>query len=328
MRVTRQKLVELAKRECLRQAEQSDVVAGYLTGSVAHGEPVLSGTADIDLVLIHAELPGCSREIVPLSEDIHLDIAHHARSFYAQPRQLRVDPWWGPAVAEPLFLYDPSHVFEVAQAGTRGQFYRPDNVHARALAFLHPARLALQAAREDKDWRASYLESLMLAANAAASLAGPPAAGRRAVLTLERRLGALGQAALVGDFAGLLGGPAVFTSLRDWIRGWILAFDALPGDLPPCLHPARRPYLLAGFQAVLDAGRPEAVLWPLLSIWTRSLAALHRLEAVDGYLSPYEAALANCGLDLDSQQIRCTQLERYLDRVEELLEDWALRSGV
>ncbi|MCJ7514342.1 MAG: hypothetical protein MUO23_15425 [Anaerolineales bacterium] len=328
MLITRQKLIDLAKRECALQAEQGDVVAGYLTGSVAHGEPLVSGTADIDLVLIHSGSPPRPREVKALSEEIHLDIAHHPASFYAQPRELRIDPWWGPAIAEPVFLYDPSHLFEVAQAGARGQFFRPDNVHARAMAFLEAGQRGLQAARSTPAWRAPFLRAMMEAANAAASLAGAPAAGRRAWLTLERRLLTLEQPALLESLASLLGGSAAHHQLPEWIRGWVMAFDALDGDRPPSLQPARRAYWLGGFQALLEAGRPEAVTWPLLRAWTRTLGALPTPGAEDGHLSAFEASLAVCGLDPLSQPARCHQLEAVLDRVEELLETWAGRNGV
>jgi len=40
-------LIDLAKRECLLQAEQADVVAGYLAGSVALGIGIVLATAAI-----------------------------------------------------------------------------------------------------------------------------------------------------------------------------------------------------------------------------------------------------------------------------------------
>ncbi len=47
-------------------------------------------------------------------------------------------------MCEPIFLYDPQHFFELAQASARGQFHRPDHVAARAQAFLDLARRQLQ----------------------------------------------------------------------------------------------------------------------------------------------------------------------------------------
>lgn len=328
MRVTRQKLIDLAKRECLLQAEQQDVVAGYLAGSVALGEPLLAGTADIDLVLIHTSEPVAPRQIKPLSEDIHLDIAHHAATFYEQPRDLRLDPWWGPAVAEPVFLHDPAHLFELAQAGARGQFFRPDNVHARAQAFLNAAQHAMHQARDQAAWRRPYLQALMDAANAASSLAGAPAAGRRMWLTLERRLLALDQPDLLERCLSLLGGRDVCPHLPAWTASWARAFDDLDRDSSPALHPARRAYWLRGFQALLEAGRPEAVIYPLLRLWTRSVDALPVDAGEGSHRAVYEASLAFCGLAEEEGSARCDLLEAFIDQVDELLETWARRNGV
>lgn len=327
LRVTRQKLIDLAKRECLLQAEQADVVAGYLAGSVALGEPLLAGTADIDLVLIHAGEPAQPRQIQPLSDDIHLDIAHHAAAFYEAPRALRLHPWWGPAVAEPLFLHDPTHLFEVAQAGARGQFFRPDNVHARAQAFLASAQHGLQRARLGATWRRPYLQAVMDAASAAASLVGAPPAGRRAWLTLENRLRALDQPSLLQDCLALIGGPEACPRVPAWTAGWARAFDDLDGHASPGLHPARRAYWLRGFQVLLEAGRPDAVLWPLLRLWTRTLEALPANPAETSHRAEYESSLAACGLSEQAQAARCGQLEAFVDQVDELLETWAGRNG-
>jgi len=328
VRVTRQKLIDLATQECLLQAEQADVVAGYLAGSVALGEPLLAGTADIDLVLIHSGEPAHPRQIKPLSDEIHLDIAHHASAFYEQPRELRLHPWWGPAVAEPVFLHDPTHLFELAQAGARGQFFRPDNVHARAQAFLASAQRALQCARLEAPWRRPYLQAVLEAANAAASLSGSPAAGRRAWLTLERRLLALGQARLLEQCLALVGGAEVCPQVQAWTGSWARAFDDLDGNPSPGLHPARRAYWLRGFQALLEAGRPEAVIWPLLRLWTRTLEALPGDPVGSSHWAAYESSLTACGLSETSKGTRCDQLEAFIDEVDELLETWAGCNGV
>ncbi|HLE23250.1 MAG TPA: hypothetical protein VI701_03005, partial [Anaerolineales bacterium] len=132
MRITRTQLIEAARREVERRAETDGLAAAYLIGSIVHDQAVLGGAADIDLVLIHDHQPDSRREIVGLSDEVHLDIAHHHRDQYAQPRLLRLDPWLGPAIYDPLPLHDPQHLFEWAQASARGQFLRPDHRAARA----------------------------------------------------------------------------------------------------------------------------------------------------------------------------------------------------
>ena len=110
----------------------------------------------MDLVLIHEYEPAIPREIVPLSDEVHLDISHHAKRLYKQPRELRVDPWLGPSMCEPVFLHDPNHFFEWAQASVRGQFHRPDYMLARGAAFLERARISLKGLETDRLWLSDW----------------------------------------------------------------------------------------------------------------------------------------------------------------------------
>ncbi len=59
MRVTRESLIRIAKENAQERAfNDRDIVAAYLTGSlVSDTDPMLGGTADIDLVFVHASTP-------------------------------------------------------------------------------------------------------------------------------------------------------------------------------------------------------------------------------------------------------------------------------
>jgi hypothetical protein len=327
--ITRAKLIDLARREAERRASSGDVISAYLMGSVAYGEPLLGGTADIDLVLIHVETPGVEREMVPLSADVHLDIVHYGRERYAQPRALRIDPWMGPAVSGPVFLYDPQHFFEWAQAGARGQFFRPDHALARAHSLLESARSRLPHPLPLQLDPATLIEAALNGANAAASLAGSPVAGRRLLLDLERRTHALGRPEVSEGLLRLLGidrgdGRAV----PAWMAAWARAFDAAsPLTADPRLAPCRRAYHLAGFQALAEAGRPDAVVLPLLLIWGRTLRVLEAYEQAAPFRPAWEQALQHLGWSPEEINARALELESYLDAMETLIDAWAVRNG-
>ena len=140
MRITRETLLNIA-RDTAAQRTRSDrnILGVYLYGSLLEEEFLLGGTADIDLVFIHMDTAETSREIVPLTDEVHLDIAHHYERDYRQARQLRVNPWLGPAINECQALYDPQHFLDFTQAGVRGQFERLDNVYQRALGLADRA---------------------------------------------------------------------------------------------------------------------------------------------------------------------------------------------
>jgi predicted nucleotidyltransferase len=329
VRITREKLIDLARRETVQRASRGGVISGYLIGSVAHGEPLLGGTADIDLVLIHDEKPPAQREVVPLSPEIHLDITHHSRDLYMNPRELRIHPWLGPSMCEPIFLHDPEHFFEWAQAGARGQFFRPDYTYARAHAFLRRARQLKAVLGVSNRWLKSYTRALLEAANAVACLSGFPQAGRRLTLSLEKTLEDLGQSTVYAGFMRLLG-VETFNGwdLPKWLTAWARAYDdAVQNSDNPELTPMRRDYYLTGFQALADAGRPEAVVWTLLRTWEWAMHALDIAGGADHHQPSWDAVREHLGLQPISESSRVGELERFLDHIEELLEDWAERSG-
>ena len=81
MRVTPDMLVKLAKDHLARRMRQpNDIIAVYLTGSVLRPEPLLGGTTDIDMVIIHKENPAVAREVLRVSTEVSFDIEHHHQS--------------------------------------------------------------------------------------------------------------------------------------------------------------------------------------------------------------------------------------------------------
>ncbi|MEX0787959.1 MAG: hypothetical protein WD906_09560 [Anaerolineales bacterium] len=331
MRITRQKLIDLARRHAEATAAESGLLSAYLTGSVVTGEPLLGGSADVDVVLIHESAGPPTREIVHLSDDVHLDIAHHARTLYANPRAIRIDPWLGPAVCEPVFLYDPDHFFEWAQAGARGQFHRADYVAARARGMLEAARTVApgSSANGAADWLDGYLEAAQRGANAVALLTGFPVWGRRISLGLQQKAQALGRPEVYDGFLRLLGAEgSVAWDLPGWIAAWARAVDLASAHRPaPDLHPSRRTYLLRGFQALVEAGRPEAVLWLLLVTWSQALTSLDGASGDLAARETFQRTLEALQLAEPNHPSRAEELESYLDHVETILETWAVQNG-
>ena len=137
-------LLKFAENEVEKLTHRNyDIVAVYLRGSVALAEsPLLGGTTDIDLVFIHNGRPQVSREILPLTDDVHLDIAHHDQKEYFDRRALRVDPWMGPSLFNAKVLFDPQHFIDFTLASVRGMFNSPENVIQRVRPLSEGARQA------------------------------------------------------------------------------------------------------------------------------------------------------------------------------------------
>ncbi len=332
MRITREALLKLAQDTASQRARTDmGTLAVYLHGSLLDDEPLLGGTADIDLFIVHNEDPAFEREVVRITDEVHLDIAHHSRKLYRQTRELRLHPWLGPILYGCKILYDPQHFMDFIQASVRGQFYRPDQMLGRARSQVEGARqiwLSLTGVRSDADIDTilSYFRAAGLIVNAIAGLSGKPLTERRLLMEFPKRAEAVGHAGLYAGLLGLLGGPMVDASaVRAWLPGWRLAIEALPIDkTPPKLSRPRIPYYLHAFDVILDSDRPIDVLWPLLRTWTDAVSLLPGdLPACE----PWKNAITRLGLLGDAFTEKEAALDAYLDQVEELLEDWARVNG-
>ena len=329
MRVSRELLIDLARREAERRGAENNVLSGYLIGSVARGDPQFGDSADIDLILIHKSSPPAEREMMRLSHQVHLDIAHHEQDLYLKPSALRVHPWLGPSLCEPIFLYDPEHFLEWAQAGARGQYYRADHTHTRARAFLDRARQSTSLLPVSSRWMRTYCRAILEAANAVACLTGFPVAGRRLSLHLAEAAQNLEYPDLYGGFLQLLGSD----SLQDWsipetLSAWARTFDeASTISSDPLLSSCRRDYYLNAFQVLAEMGEAKAILWPMITTWEQALHALSQHENLEQHQSEWMRLLDDLGLSAERRSARLDDLEHYLDRNEALIEVWAERSG-
>jgi hypothetical protein len=329
VKITRRKLIELARDEAHNRAASGGLLSAYLIGTVAHGEPMLGETADIDMVLIHQQPPVQGREIVRLSHQVHFDITHHHKVHYEKPSELRVDPWLGPALCEPIFLYDPDHFFEWAQAGARGQYYRADHTHARAQAFLAQARQQASLLQLSARWERTFLMAVLNAANSIACLYKFPVAGRRLTLRLKNQLQALGQPEVYGRFLKLIGADKIHAwSIAELYQPWTLTFDtASRANNDELLADCRKEYYLQGFQALSDQDHQKAVLWPLFYTWERSIHAIDNQPDSEAHRDAWERTLALAGLNQTQRTKKEASLYGYIELVATQLERWAEEQG-
>ncbi|MDO8567374.1 MAG: hypothetical protein Q7R57_01515, partial [Dehalococcoidales bacterium] len=334
MRITRETLIRIAKETAQKRAlADPGLVAAYLTGSLRSDNPFLGNSTDIDIVLVHAGQPKVRREILPVTPEIHLDIVHNPRSEYKKPKELRIHPWLGPELYDPLPLYVTQHFFEFVQAGVRAGYDEPVNVLARARRNAEHARQiwsGLQLSQETGPARLlSYLKSLNHAANAVALLTGGPLAERRFLLQFQERAGAAGAPGLAAGLLGLLGGAQVDAAtlskfLTEWEKTFVEAASrnkvhakspvqetGLPRgnrDYPASIAAPRVAYYKLAFEAMLAGESPQSVLWPLVHTWTLSAAVLPPTHQ-----SKWQAACETLGLTGEAFNERMEGLDRFLD---------------
>ena len=336
MRVTRESLIRIAKETAQERAfNDRDIIAAYLTGSLVSSEtdPMLGGTADIDIIFVHAEEPKHRREFVKLTPDFHLDISHRAKTEFKRPRELRLDPWLGWEMYDPLLLYEREKFFEFIQAGLRAgfEFNAPAPALQRSRLLLSQGRsiwrdlLAIENTLTPGDV-AHYMKALYHAVNAVAELSGPPLQERRLMLEFAPRAEMAQRPGMNAGLTSLLGASHLDPAfINDWIPEWRLAFEAAMENsrVDPRIHPARLNYYEKAVRSMLAGENPRAALWPLLQTWTLALDVLPE-EA----WSAWRAACEQLHLTTSGFEEHVNELDQYLDEVEILLDELATQHGL
>jgi hypothetical protein len=336
MRVTRESLIKIARQTAQERAfSQKEIVAVYVTGSlVADVEPMLGGTADIDMVFVHAEAPAHGREIVKLTPDFHIDIAHRAKAEFKSPRELRGDPWLGWEMFAPMLVYEREKFFDFVQAALRAgfEFEGPALTLQRCRVLLSHGRqiwMDLSDIGEDPEPKdvAKYMKSLFHAGNAVVELNGPPVYERRFLLEFPSKAVAAERPGMAAGMLGLLGLGSGFDAgaLKAWLPGWeetFLAGSSVPG-VDARIHPARINYYRRAIESLLESESPQAALWPLMHTWNLAASVLppDRLRAW------HEACLA-LGFAGPRFPEHVAGLDQYLDEVEILLDEVAAANGL
>jgi hypothetical protein len=324
-------LIRIAEETAQKRAMSDPwLVAAYLTGSLRSENPFLGNTTDIDIVFIHAEEPDFRREVLPLTPEVHLDIVHNPRSDYKKPKELRVHPWLGPELYDPLPLYVSQHFFEFVQAGVRDKYHEPVNVLARSRRQAETARQTWNQLKLDQasgpNLLLGYLKSVYAAANAVALLTGNPLAERRFLLQFPERAEAVGQPGLAAGLLGLLGANRVDAGrLAGFLPEWEKAFLAAASspNVQKRIAAPRLEYYKLAFESLLAGETPLAVVWPMIFTWTLSVSVLPPIRMV-----PWRTACEALGLAGESFGERLDGLDYFLDTVEELLEETASSQGL
>ena len=329
MRITRDALLKIARDTAEKTfAPNRNITAAFLVGSMLSEDPFMGGATDVDLLVIYDGEPPDEREIVKLSNDFHLDIHYESASLYAQPRELRGDPWRGHALWNPTLLHQKGRFFEYTQSILRAQFDEPANRLKRAYAFSAPARTAWSGAQFDP----AGMEPLTLltaaanAANAVAVLTGAPLTERRLLADFPARARAIENPDLTRALLEIIARQVNVDFVREWLPAWEAAFSSA-GQVPleMSIHSARLNYYKAAIVSLLESDFPLAAAWPMLSTWA--------LAAEAGNFSnednrAWDRVLALLGLDPVGMPERFDALDRYLDILEETLEQTAAKSGL
>jgi len=335
MRITRDILHKFAKQTVnARLRSEPDIHAAYMMGSLIHDDPLVGGTTDIDLVLVHKYQASTERECLSITPDVSLDIFHKVREDYDDHRAFRQDPWMGyPLTHYNIILYDTNHWLEFIQASVNAEFHRPDNVLVRVRKFSTSARdqwftLLQQPFNTQDAWLDRYLITLSLAANSISGLIGPPLTRRRFLLTFEERVEDLGVPKILAGFQGLLGfSDGHQEDLFNWINAFEedLAFISEKSTPPVHLLPCRHSYYTSAIEALAKSNSPAKAIWPLMRTWLDIRLALNKPSPNE---ETWKACLSSLNLSEDQVDEKSEALDAFLDSVDIVLETWESTYGI
>jgi hypothetical protein len=334
MRVTRESLIRIAKETAQERAyNNKNIIAAYLTGSLLSEQPLLGGVTDIDIVLVTATQAPMTREIVALTPDFHLDISYRAKADYSPPRELRVNPWLGYEIYDPMLLYESQRFFDFTQASVRGgfEFHEPSLVLERCRKLLDHGRkiwfdLMNVGEKSGPKEVAKYLKSLYHAVNVIAELNGPPLPERRLLLLFPSLAKQANRPGLSVGVLGLLGANNLDApTLESWLPEWESMFKAAfeTGKADVRIHTARLNYYKKCFESMLAGDDPTVMLWPLLTTWTHAAVALP-----ENSIDPWHLARTKLGLAGIGFVERVEGLDHFLDELDILLDEIAAANGL
>ncbi|MCE5208653.1 MAG: hypothetical protein LLG42_10135 [Chloroflexi bacterium] len=334
MRITRDSLLQAARTAADQQLRQNRrMVCIYLTGSLLTDEPLLGHTTDIDLFFIHDNTPEHPREIIRLSDEIHLDIAHFAQSDFRQPREQRSDPWLSPFICNnPIILHDTQHWFEFTQSSICAQYGRPEYTLYRARNFYTSSRqlwfdLKNRTAQHHTEKVYQFLKAMEKAANAVASLTNRPMTERRFLLQYPGRAEAIGNPGLADAFIDLLMPPDGFSGVpAAWLENWEEAFIAASkSEKAPIKLDINRLSYYKNATLALNEEHPFAALWPVIKTWTLAASV-----STDNLMiqDKWSAVVETMGMSPDQMDDRIQRLDEYLDSIDETLDAWSKDMGI
>lgn len=334
MRITRDLLINTAKETVRRATYGShDLLCVYITGSLVYPEPLIGESTDIDLVYIHSVDAPVNREIVPLTDEYHLDIAHLHQSKFNQPRSLRTDPWVGSFLCHyPIPIFDEGHWFEYTQAAVFAHFFQAVNVIERVKPFAERARagwMSLQISTEGSTPATmhTYLKVMKSAANAIACLTSVPLTDRRFFIDYPDRTQRLAMPGLAGGLVDLIvPTEPIEPNWEDWLADWRTDFTMLQRrpNLPLKYSNGRMAYYEKAIKGLKETNQ-QAALWILLWTWTEISSLLYPNGSQAIAYSDFCRLLS---LGSDQFQDRVGDLDAYLDVVEESIDRWSQQNGV
>lgn len=334
MRVTKESLLNYTKSYVNKRVHQDrGLLCIYLIGSMTSPEPLINGTTDIDLVIVHEGYTDQRREILKISPEITFDILHLDQNVFTPPRKLRTDPWIGSSLCfDPVLLYERGHWFEFTQASLESNFFLAENVIVRSLQFLNEAKKKMSELcsgniQQESLFVLQYLHILENASNAIACLSSTPLTDRVFMKDFRNKAEAIDKKDLAGELYGLILGEKDPSPYYDYFfNAWKYYLDYFGNNTlvnyDIRYHADRQLYYTKAVESLWKDFLPAA-LWIIAKSWSR-IIYLYQLDENE-YFHAFCSFIEIGPAFLIKRQ---KQIEDYLDLIEESILNWGKNQGI
>lgn len=335
MRITREKLLKLSE-SYVQQRSRKDrsIQCAYLTGSLLREYPFINGTTDVDIIMIHSDLAQAYREVTGISEEATFDIYHYPKSYFANPRNLRTDPWIGSSLCfDPVVLFGKGHWYEFVLSSVEASFFLPENIMQRALVFNNNAHRyfyqlqRLANSKYETTYVFNYLLCIENAVNSVACLSKKPLTMRHFLQDFNECCAEVGNTSLVSETEKLFTDQ---TSIEQhytyYYQFWNYYFDYFSNyvkeDFFPEYGKFRHPYYTKAVEAFWEAHLPSAI-WIMLNTWTHIFSAMN-MENNESFHS----FLGMNGLTPAQGPKRLEEIDHFLEHVDDTIDNWGKSHGI
>ncbi len=335
MRITREKLQKLSQSYTAQRARKDrSIVCAYLTGSLLREYPFINGTTDVDIIMIHSDLQQAYREISSISEEASFDIYHYPRNYFANPRNLRTDPWIGSSLCyDPLVLYGKGHWYEFVLSSVEASFFLPENTMQRALVFnkeAHKYYTQLQRlvnTQYEVTYIFNYLLCIENAVNSVACLNKRPLTMRHFLQDFIECCNELNSIHLVPEVIRLItDNTNLDQHYQYYSQFWNYYLDYfsnyVKADFYPEYGKVRLSYYQKAVEAFWETHLPSAV-WITLNTWIHIFSAMNieQNEALHSFLGMN-------GLTPQQGMKRLEEIDHFLEQVDDTIDNWGKSHGL
>ena len=334
MKITREKLLKLSESYLQQRARKDrSILCAYLTGSLLREYPFINGTSDVDIIMIHNELPQAYREITGISDEASFDIYHYPKSYFANPRNLRTDPWVGSSLCfDPIVLFGKGHWYEFVLSSVEASFFLPENTMRRALVFNNEAHKyfsklqRLANTKYETTYVFNYILCVENAVNSVACLNGKPLTMRHFLQDFSECCGGIGHPELPEAAERLFTEQPLEKYASYYSQFWNYYFDYFSNyvkeDFFPEYGKVRLSYYTKAVEAYWEAHIPSAV-WIMLNTWTHFFSAMN-LE----YNESFHSFLGMNGLTPAQAANRLPQIDHFLEKIDDTVDNWGKANGI